>query len=153
MKVRFLDIDGGLNSRTYDRERREADWNIDITRLPLVKEIVDRSGAVIVLSSNWRDHWEPDESECDEIGVELNEIFGGAGLSLYDKTGYSRFGRAFEIKEWLGEHADVESFAIIDDIGGGWGDYYDNLVRTNYRIKRGLEYEHVEAALRILNKE
>ncbi len=52
MKIIFLDIDGVLNSRTYDRKRN---WNeqtdIDESRLPLVKEIVDSTGAEIVLSS------------------------------------------------------------------------------------------------------
>lgn len=57
MKVIFLDIDGVLNSRTYDRKRN---WNeqtdIDETRLPLIKEIVDATDAKIVLSSTWRQH-------------------------------------------------------------------------------------------------
>ena len=51
MKVIFLDIDGVLNSSAYDRKR---DWdkltNIDESRLPLVKRIVDETGAKIVLS-------------------------------------------------------------------------------------------------------
>ena len=152
MKVIFLDIDGVLNSREYDRERAEDDGNIDRTRLPLLKEIVDKSGAEIVLSSNWRDYWEKDPSVCSDIGRELNDIFASAGLVLSDKTGYHRLGRAYEIKEWLNTHPDVERFVILDDIGGGWGDYYDNLVRTNYRIKRGLCDEHVEKALAILGE-
>ena len=57
MKVIFLDIDGVLNSRAYDRKRN---WNeqsdIDETRLTLVKEIVDATEAKIVLSSTWRQH-------------------------------------------------------------------------------------------------
>lgn len=152
MKVIFLDIDGVLNSRAYDRERTDEDGNIDRTRLPLVRDIVERSGAFIVLSSNWRDYWEADEEQCHDIGRELNAIFGEAGLSIYDKTPYSRLGRAFEVKMWLNAHPDTEAFAIIDDIGGGWGDLFDDLVRTNYRIGRGLEQEHVERALKILGE-
>lgn len=61
MKIIFLDIDGVLNSRAYDRKRN---WNeqtdIDETRLPLIKEIVDATGAKIVLSSTWRQHWNKD---------------------------------------------------------------------------------------------
>jgi len=59
MKVIFLDFDGVLNSVKYDRKR---DWNkltfIDESRLPLLKQIVDSTGAVIVLSTTWRNHWE-----------------------------------------------------------------------------------------------
>ena len=46
MKVIFLDIDGVLNSRAYDRKRnRNEQTDIDETRLPLVKEIIERTGA------------------------------------------------------------------------------------------------------------
>ena len=46
MKILFLDIDGVLNSRAYDRRRNwDEQTNIDETRLPLLREIVDRTGA------------------------------------------------------------------------------------------------------------
>lgn len=70
MKVIFLDIDGVLNSRKYDSVRN---WNeqtdIDVSRLPLLGEIVAATGAEIVLSSTWRVHWEKEESLCDEDGA------------------------------------------------------------------------------------
>ena len=61
MKVIFLDIDGVLNtSQTFieiDNEfiktgKRRIE--IDLDRVELLKEIVDATGAVIVLSSSWR---------------------------------------------------------------------------------------------------
>ena len=59
MKIIFLDIDGVLNSRIYDRKRnRDELTDIDETRLPLVKELVAATGAKIVLSSSWRVHWD-----------------------------------------------------------------------------------------------
>ena len=59
MKVIFLDIDGVLNSRRYDAKRdKNGNTNIDETRLPLVKRIVDATGARIVLSSSWRNDWD-----------------------------------------------------------------------------------------------
>ena len=59
MKVIFLDIDGVLNSRAYDRKRNWDELtNIDESRLPLVKNIVDETGARIVLSSTWKTHWD-----------------------------------------------------------------------------------------------
>ena len=55
MKILFLDIDCVLNSREYDCRRNWNDQtNIDETRLPLVKEIVKKTGAEIVLTSTWR---------------------------------------------------------------------------------------------------
>ena len=87
MKIIFLDIDGVLNSRVYDRKRN---WNeqtdIDETRLPLVKKIVDGTGAKIVLSSTWREHWDKNHEKCDEDGIYINNTFAKFGLEIYDKT-------------------------------------------------------------------
>ena len=58
MKIIFLDIDGVLNSAKYDKKRTADDGNIDTTRLPLLKHIVDSTKAKIVLTSTWRKFWE-----------------------------------------------------------------------------------------------
>lgn len=155
MKVIFLDIDGVLNSRKYDAER---DWgkltNIDETRLPLVKEIVDRSGARIVLSSTWRVDWDTDPAKCAVEGRYINDMFARYGLAVFDKTPdlgvYAS--RADEVKAWLDAHDGIESFVIIDDDGFGWGKLSERLVKTSMYIGRGLERRHVDAVLEILNK-
>ena len=71
MKVIFLDIDGVLNSIAFDRERINEQGNIDETRLPLLKQILDETGALIVLSSLWRKHWDKEPSLCDNLGADL----------------------------------------------------------------------------------
>ena len=155
MKVIFLDIDGVLNSRRYDRERAVGDGsNIDVSRLPLLREIVERTGARIVLSSTWRRHWNPDPSLCDPIGKDLTELFARFGLCVFDKTPIiSESDRDEEVRAWLATHAgEVEAFVILDDILGGWGDLSDHLVRTSPMIGRGLETEHVEQAIQRLNE-
>ena len=153
MKVIFIDIDGVLNSSVYDRQRSEKDGNIDKTRLTLIKGLVDKTGAKIVLSSSWRNHWEKDFYDCDKVGKEIIADFASAGLEIYDKTpkvGYLE--RSEEIHMWLKDNPDVKSFVIFDDNGYGWGDLSDNFVQTNYRVGRGLEEEHIENAIEILNK-
>lgn len=156
MKVIFLDIDGVLNSRIYDRKRNWSEQtDIDETRLPLVKEIVDATGAKIVLSSTWREHWNMDPDKCDADGVYINETFAKYGLEIYDKTpdlGIN-FDRPDEIEAWLNsvqEH--IESFVIIDDYRYTWGKLSNNFVKTNPNFGLGLEEEHVKKAIEILNK-
>lgn len=155
MKILFLDIDGVLNSREYDRKRN---WNeqtdIDETRLPLVKEIIDKTGAKIVLISTWRSHWDRDESLCDEDGMYINRLFSKYGLAIYDKT--QDLGllskRKDEVKTWLAEHkSDIESFVILDDYRFGWDDLSDVYIHTNPNYGLGLEDEHVEKAITLLN--
>lgn len=154
MKVIFLDIDGVLNSRIYDRKR---DWKqqteIDETRLPFVKRITDETGAKIVLSSTWREHWDKEISGCDKDGVYIVKTFAKFGLEIYDKTpdlGYS-FDRPDEIAAWLESAKEpIESFVILDDYRYAWGKLSARFVKTNPNFGLGLEDEHVRKAIEIL---
>ena len=153
MKVIFLDIDGVLNSIAFDRERTSEQGNIDETRLPLLKQILDETGALIVLSSSWRKHWDKEPSLCDNLGAEINSIFAIYDIAIYDKTPQLQSNdRAEEIRLWLSQNEMVKNFAILDDISFGWGsDLQEHLVKTNCRIGRGLEDRHVQKAISVIN--
>lgn len=86
MKIIFLDIDGVLNSTKYDRERKQNDGNIDITRLALLKRLVDSTNAKIVLTSTWRKFWESDKKIISKTGAEIDRVFASQGLEIFDKT-------------------------------------------------------------------
>ena len=153
MKVIFLDIDGVLNSDAYDHERdRTVQGNIDVTRLPLLRRIVEATGAKIVLTTSWRRHWDPDPRKLDDVGRELVEILGSVGLSVWDKTpDYDGYNRDCEVRDWLKAHeGEVEGFVILDDIRWGWGELNAHLVLTSPRLGRGLMESHVADALCIL---
>lgn len=156
MKILFLDIDGVLNSDRYDREKdRMKSGNIDETRLDLIKEIVDKTDAKIVLTSTWRHHWHPNEELCDDTGKELNRVFNAHGVEIFDKTPRLALftDRSDEIKEWLEFCSEeIESFAILDDFMYGWGDLEPYFVKTSPQIGYGLEKNHAERIISILNK-
>lgn len=149
MRILFLDIDGVLNSDIYDRNKGETDGNIDISRLPLLKALIDETDAKIVLSSSWREHWEKEEGLLSPVGQELIETFKRAGIEISDKTPVMS-SRREEISFWLSCHPETESFAIFDDNIFGWGKLSDHVVKTNNRKGRGLEEEHIKKAKNIL---
>ena len=157
MKVLFLDIDGVLNSKRYDETRTLGNsFNIDESRLPLLKQIIDRTGASIVLSSTWRHKLYENCKPKNGEGTRLLFTFEKYSLNISSITPSDPelSTRPQEIEAWLLEHKDeVEAFAIIDDAFGGWGELSEHLVQTNYRIGRGLEPRHVEAAVEILNRQ
>lgn len=150
MKIIFLDIDGVLNSAKYDRARSDTDGNIDATRLPLLKQLVDATGAEIVLTSTWRKLWERDESQNTETGKELNRIFASVGLKIFDKTPISGF-RKDEVLAWLNANPDATRFCIIDDMPFGWGELSEHFVKTDPLIGYGLEQQHIDKAVKILS--
>ena len=152
----FLDIDGVLNSARYQRERKETDGNIDESRMPLLKKIVEETNADIVLSSTWRLHWNINAEDCDAVGQELNMLFEKYGLKITDKTPVleDSYLRADEIAAWLKEHqGEFDRFVILDDTFSGWCDLQNYLVKTDFLIRRGLEEHHVQKAIQILNEE
>ena len=154
MRVLFFDFDGVLNSDKYNSER---DWrtqgNIDETRLPLLRRIIDETGAVIVLSTSWREHWDPDPARCAPGWRPTGELLARYGIKILDRTpkyggGYDR---DLEVRAWLTAHeVEVESFVILDDQRFGWGDLEERLVRTDMKIGRGLMDDHVERAIALL---
>ena len=133
------------------------DWNtlsnIDETRLPLLKKIIDQTGAEIVLTSSWRNHLDSDSNKRDESGDYIQMLFEKYGIKIFGKT--EDFGqvtlRGKEVKAWLSAH-NIESFAILDDYAIGWEDLTQYVVKTNPRFGYGLEEQHIEKAVELLNK-
>lgn len=153
----FLDIDGVLNSRGYDRRRNwDEQTDIDETRLPLVRQIIAETGAQIVLISTWREHWSADKALCDEDGIYLDNTFAKYGLAISDKTPYLGLlaERRQEVSEWLAAHVgEVKSFAIVDDNKFGWAELAKFCVFTNPNFGKGLEEEHVPKVVKLLNSD
>ena len=136
MKIIFLDVDGVLNSANdlYSIELKN-DKHFD-----LLKELVDKSGAKIVLSSSWRIGFSPATHKSDNV---LDTKLKDRGISIYDFTPCMTGERSDEIHEWLKENP-VDKFVIIDD-----EEVSDpNLVQTDTMV--GLQKEDIEKALKIL---
>jgi hypothetical protein len=45
----------------------------------LLKRIIEETGAKIVLSTSWREHWDANTAECDETGMSISALFGSYG--------------------------------------------------------------------------
>lgn len=114
-----------------------------------MRKIVDATGAVIVLSSTWRDEWNiKDESLNGSDFNELRAKFNEFGMDFFSRTGeWQKRGRGWEIMDWLERHEAIESFVILDD----WNDMEpvrDHLILTNPSL--GLTEEDVQEAIKIL---
>lgn len=141
MKIIFLDIDGVLN---YENSKSK----IEDEKVELLKEIVDRTGAEIVLSSDWR-YWLGEPDEDIKLLLSVLEKYGSKLLSSTPLTTHCY--RGAEIHQWLEEWKGetVESFVILDD-NIDMKPYMDRLVQTDF--KRGLCRKDVDMAVRILSE-
>lgn len=150
MKVIFLDFDGVLNSAKYLLDCGDYGIAIDPTRMVLLRRIVDATGAKIVLSTSWREHWSKDLRGCNSTGVLINNIFSEYGLQVYDKTPELHARREVEIKSWLDRHPEVKCFVVLDDRLLS-ADYLNGHFIKTSNYFDGLDETDVQKAMDILN--
>lgn len=179
MKVIFLDIDGVMNGsdeivdliKNHGKNGIEATFPTD-TKCKLLKQLIDETGAKIVLSSTWRLH--------SSSIRDLDAVFKPHDLHLFDRTCHQVTANKFigtvyegvapvqtykyhehsdtiigdrgaEIALWLLEHKDVTNFVILDDESFDIKNWFpNNIVKTNTKI--GIQEDHIKKAKEILNK-
>lgn len=141
MKIIFLDVDGVLNS-----EEDQFDWNLQTDyHFELLKDLVDKTQAKIVLSSSWR----KSEKNLKILQSRLKNF----NLYIYDTTPYISnpcIKRGDEIRQWItSQKESIESFVILDD-ESDMCEYIDiNLIQTNFKV--GFQKQDYEKALKVLS--
>lgn len=151
MKIIFLDFDGVLNSAKYLQSHEEFGLVIDPARMVLLKKIADATGARIVLSTSWREHWWKNAAECNSTGALINDIFSEYGLEILDKTPSLRAAREAEIKSWLDAHPEVTNYVVLDDRLMRAPFLEGHFVKTSYHFD-GLDETDAQKAIEILNR-
>ena len=156
MKILMLDCDGVINhhgvyaecAKNLGRTKPE-DW-VDPSRVALVNEICARTGAVIVISSSWRNYLNGGEGVRDVLALRgLTAEVVGHTITTEEqaKMGWGKGNRWDEIDHWLTWHPEVTQWAVLEDALVE-GIPPENLVRTTLEL--GLTREGVERAVAIL---
>ncbi len=157
MKIIFLDIDGVLNN-TRTKETVDDFIFVEDNKILLLKEIINKTGAKIVLSSSWRKGWrfKEENPKCASVEVRLFKALElklkSHGIELMSYTPHL-WQRGEEIEIWLDEWRgeEIESFVILDDMEEGeFTPNSDRLIRTDICI--GLTKRHVDLAIKLLNE-
>lgn len=179
MKVIFLDIDGVMNSTEemialYNQHGSSIDNTLPSpTKCKLLKQLVEETGARIVLSSSWRLSLNAIQKLID-LFENYNLVLSGFTCheveskkfknTLYEdiKPRYQHtigdFGtyietyiedRGAEIAAWLLDHPKVSNFVILDDEDSDIKAWFpNNLVKTD--LLNGLTEEKVLECIKIL---
>ena len=149
MKVVFLDFDGVLNGDEYVRRCGRFGVILNPEKMELLKQLVDKTDANIVLSTSWREHWDMAQEGCDAIGQEINRIFSQYRLQIYDKVPHRTYGREKNIRSWLQDHPEVSTYVVLDDQFLDGENIRGHFVKTS-NLRGGLCAEDVLKAIDIL---
>lgn len=152
MNIIFLDIDGVLNNARYcsvlnhlyggngyggfDKLKlttKTIKW--DLYNVDLLKTLMDKTGAKIVISSTWRKtHSLNNFKQMFQVYGLKPRIVGvtpdNSKLGIYDHNVREGTGfRGAEVNAYLAANPDITDYVILDDDG----DFYpgQNLVRTD----------------------
>jgi hypothetical protein len=103
MKVIFTDIDGVLNCKRTPNPRKFP-YIVDPTLLQRLEQLLQRTGAQVVLTSTWR---------YDPAGLFAARHGGIPFIDVVPDMPHQP--RRDEILGWLKDHPEVDRFAVLDD--------------------------------------
>ena len=121
MKAIFLDIDGVIATPTsvrnnYLQGREPENYRYDSMSLMYVGRLVKLTGAVVVLSSTWREDLDTNDPYLRVIMDNLCDQLAEVGAPLKAVTPRVLGGdRSSEIGAWLDEHP-CDAWVILDDL-------------------------------------
>lgn len=144
----FLDIDGVLNSKRTKARAPYDCMGIGKNHLNVLKTIVEKTNGNIVLISDWRLSFLPNDhmpKMADYIAKKLHSVDLQFELASYNHQ-YEI--RAKEIEKWINTHP-TKGYIILDDNDNRWyriPEVESHWIHTDY--KKGLTEDHIEEAIR-----
>lgn len=126
---------------------------VDTRKVLRLREIVERTGAELVLSSSWRLGASPkafyfDRAALSELKNEFRRLCCPLWIDITPDLPHSK--REKEIYSWLLLHPEVDKFVILDDWADEFPHMLDHLVLTNARF--GLTKERAELTIKMLGE-
>lgn len=148
-KFIFLDIDGVLNDNETYTTAPYGGTGIDDHHLYQLKQLVDNTGAKIILSSDWRFNspdwpfpWPGWDDELEKrTWIYLNKHLENFGLEIHDIIKHHAHRRGTEITMYLTDKCPCQ-YIILDDLPlNEFPTHLPHLIHTDY--KTGLTWDDV----------
>ena len=162
MKIIFLDIDGVLNSDSWNQKHENEIKNgilVDEEKVEILSKLIKTTGAKVVLHSGWRFWFDESFLPIRKESEILMKLLNKNNIDFYDFTpdltteeirkskNFSKV-KPDEILLWLKNHSDISSWVVIDDLD------LNNKIISNHQIKPdskiGLSSSDIEKAVKLL---
>lgn len=157
-KVIFLDIDGVLNSNSWNNSHQKeiSDGNlIDEEKIRLLGILIRNTEAKIILHSGWKFWFDFELKPLRKEADRLKKLFEKEGLCVEGitpdysteeirKTKKFSLVKAKEILAWLSEHQDIDKWIVLDDLDLHNKEVAKHQIKTNPEI--GLTIENIHEA-------
>lgn len=129
-KVIFLDIDGVLNSNSWNRSHQnqiDEGTLVDKEKMRLLGKLVKDTNAKIILHSGWKfwfdAHLNPMRKEAENLvkllrqeELEIDGVTPDFSTQEIKRSKKFSLVKATEILAWLEQHREVDSWIVIDDL-------------------------------------
>lgn len=165
-KIVFLDMDGVLNSRDWNRRRPSVDktswlkrcWQYDIDPVcaKLLHDLLIDTDAHVVISSTWRilNTYEQVAGYIKDVipEFESERVIGATVKNLpaeYRDNLIKRVGRGDEVNYWMEQNDFTGNYVIFDDDS----DFHEDQPFVWVSHDFGLKAAHCETARQYLNGE
>ena len=149
MNLIFLDVDGVLNSQKFAKKMLEednirvyAEDMLDTHALRLLKMLVEKTDALIIVTSSWR--------KIPESYNNLERQIQQFGMSISDCTPNTGNKRGDDITAWFNRHPGEYNYVILDD-DSDMTVHMEHLIQTSF--DDGLTRADVDKAIGILKGE
>lgn len=150
-----MDIDGVLNC-SHSRSKCGGCIGIDNDKVKRLREILDDTGAHIVLCSSWKSEWEKVRKEDQShVGNYLDKKLWKEKLKVLDKTIDKGSNRGEGIVSWINNHQVDTWIVLVDEIFDDYKQFgiMPHLIKTEfYQLDGGLQSEDLIRAIRMLNE-
>ena len=158
MKIIFLDVDGVLNFVGTSAKAPGGFAGITDSCVRMLRHIVDKTGAILVLMSSWRRELaDKTLAPATPNGEYLVRKLSRCGLHLSSKTddAFRQTQRLQSIEDWIKTNVldgELESWIVLDDLtreDTAPPEFAEHIVTTDDRF--GLTDKDAELAISLLN--
>lgn len=135
-------------------------FGVRTNKVKLLKKIIDKTGAKVVLSSSWRRGWYHgyDKNNKSNRQTALHVKFNKYGIDVVGITPIDK-NRKEEIYSYISQHPEIENYIVIDDETFNFDNQLKkHLIKTSdtdyisgsWDENTGLKRKHVRQAIKIL---